>query len=196
MNCPLVRIVAVALALAYALTGAPPAQAGTTGGITGRVLTAGTNEPIAGATINAVSPSQTASATTDASGGFRFLSLSPDSYTISVQHAGYNPVAQAGIAVFADQVQTINITMQPALKQIGTVTSRAAGLVKAGSTSDVYSVNPTVAGAASGLIGPGGLTNAYGAIASVPGVQIDAGEQGWFQTVKIRGGDIDQVGYE
>src|SRR5208283_6154060 len=72
----------------------------------------------------------------------------------------------------------------------------AGSLVRAGTTSDVYSVNATMASAAAGLTGPGSLSNAYGAIQSVPGVSIDPGEQGWYQSVHIRGGDLDQVGYE
>ena len=77
------------------------------------------------------------------------------------------------------------------------VAQTAASLLEgAGTTSDVYSVNSAGQQAAQGLSGPGSLNNAYGAIASVPGVALDQNEQGWWQTLKVRGGDIDQVGYE
>ncbi|HLI97240.1 MAG TPA: TonB-dependent receptor [Candidatus Baltobacteraceae bacterium] len=184
--------------IAFAASGAPIASvAGTTGGVTGRVVDTATNAPLANVTVTANSPSQSGTTTTDATGTYRFLSLAPDSYTISFEKQGYTPVSDAGISIFADQVQTLNVAMIPSLKTIAQVRSRSAtDVVKPGTTSDVYSVNPTMAGAAAGVIGPGGLSNAYGAIASVPGVSVDAGEQGWFQTVHIRGGDIDQVGYE
>ena len=173
------------------------ASAGTTGGITGRVVDAASQAPLAGVVVTVNSPSQNASGTTDASGTFRFLTLAPDTYTIAFSKDGYDSIAQPGLSVFADQVQTYNATLNKMLKTIGRVTSQAASnLIKPGTTSDVYSINSAGQKAAASLIGPGGLSNAYGAIQSAPGVAIDQGEQGWFQTVHIRGGDIDQVGYE
>jgi len=173
------------------------AMAGTTGGVTGRVVDSGTQVPLANVAVTITSPSQTATATSDANGSYRFLSLAPDTYTLNFNKDGYTPVSNPGLSIFADQIQTVNIAMTPTLKTIANVRSRAGtDIVKAGTTSDVYSVNAAGASAAQSLIGPGGLNNAYGAVASVPGVNIDAGEQGWFQTVHIRGGDIDQVGYE
>lgn len=173
------------------------ALAGTTGGVTGRVLDAQNQAPIAGATVTATSPSQTASVVTDANGRYSFLTLAPDTYTLSFAKDGYDPVAQPGLGVFADQVQTYIASMRKTIRTIAHVTSQSASnLVKAGQTSDVYSIDAAGQKAASTLVGPGGLSNAYGAIQSAPGVAIDQGEQGWFQTVHIRGGDIDQVGYE
>src|SRR5579862_6157279 len=174
-----------------------PATAGTTGGISGHVIDSNSQAPIAGVNVVAVSATQTATATTDASGSFHFLSLVPDTYTLQFSKDGYDQLSQAGITIFSDQNQDVAITMVKTLKTIARVTSRAAGsLVKSGTGSDVYSINTTVANAATGLTGPGSLSNAYGAIASVPGVSIGPGESGWYQTVSIRGGDIDQVGYE
>jgi outer membrane receptor protein involved in Fe transport len=186
------------IALALAIGSEPlAALSGTTGGVTGRIVDSTTNAPVANVTVTAISPSQASTTTTDASGTYRFLSLAPDTYTISFQKDGYTPVSEPGLSIFADQVQTLNAALTPSLKTIAQVRSRSAtDVVKPGTTSDVYSVNAAGQQAARSLIGPGGLNNAYGAIASVPGVAIDAGEQGWFQTVHIRGGDIDQVGWE
>ena len=172
------------------------ASAGTTGNITGRVTDSSTHAALAGVTVSITSPSQNATSVTDAGGNYRFLSLAPDTYTLSAQKDGYDALSLPGIAVFADQTQTVNVALVASLKTIAKVTTRASNLVKAGTTSDVYSLNATNATAAQALVGPGGLSNAYGAIASVPGVNVDPGEQGWFQTVHIRGGDIDQIGYE
>ena len=173
------------------------ALAGTTGGMTGRVTDTQSQAPLADVRVIASSPSQQAATTTDASGTFRFLSLPPDTYTVTFTKDGYDDLSQPGATVLADQVQTVNVSLLKSLKTIARVTSRAGGnLLKPGTTSDVYSVNATTAAAASSLAGPGGLSNAYGAIASVPGVAVETGEAGWFQQVHIRGGDIDQVGYE
>ncbi|HYK53692.1 MAG TPA: TonB-dependent receptor, partial [Candidatus Eremiobacteraceae bacterium] len=46
------------------------------------------------------------------------------------------------------------------------------------------------------LGGSGALDQAYGAIASQPGVVVPPGQVGWMQNIHIRGGDFDQVGYE
>jgi hypothetical protein len=190
---------ALALLTLGAVLGAStiPAFAGTTGGVSGHVVDSVSQSPIAGVTVSAVSATQSASATTDATGSFHFLSLVPDTYTLQFSKDGYDQLSQAGVSVFSDQQESVTISLVKTLKTIAKVTSRAAGsLVKSGTGSDVYSVNPTVANAATGLTGPGSLSNAYGAIASVPGVSIGPGESGWYQTVSIRGGDIDQVGYE
>ncbi len=173
------------------------AVAGTTGGITGRVTDAQSHAPIGGVLVSAVSPSQSATSTTDASGSFRFLTLVPDTYTLSFSKSGYDPVTQPGTTVVADQVQSEAVAMNQTLRTIAHVSAQSAGsLLKAGATSDVYSINAAGQKAAQGLSGPGSLNNAYGALASVPGVSLDQGEQGWWQTVHVRGGDIDQVGYE
>jgi hypothetical protein len=173
------------------------AFASNTGTLRGRVTEAGTGIPIAGAAVTASSPSQTATTVTDGSGSFAFISLAPDTYTVSVTKTGYEPQSQAGVGIFADQSGRIDVTMPKVLKTIARTTSRSVQtLVHAGVTSDVYSVNPTGQKKASTLSGSGSLTQAYGAIASAPGVNIPSNQQGWYQGVYVRGGDIDQVAYE
>ena len=191
-------LLAIPLALVVLFTLVPaPLYAGTTGGLSGRVLDSQTRAPISGVTVTASAPSQTATTTSDASGAFRFLSLAPDTYTLNFSKSGYDSIAQPGFTVVADQVQSYNATMVRTLRTIAHVAAQSsASLVKAGTTSDVYSVNSAGQRATQGFSGPGSLNNAYGAIASVPGVMLDPGEAGWFQTVHVRGGDIDQVGYE
>ena len=173
------------------------AFAGTTGTITGTVVDSATKAPIAGAQVSAVSPSQVAHVTTDTSGRFTFLSLSPETYTISAQHAGYDDVSISGISVFADQSQVIPIGLQKSLKQIARVTSRSSlSPVRPGTGTDVYSVSPGLTTAAATLGGGGGLNNAYSAIASMPGAYVPPNQVGVNQTVYIRGGYYDQIGYE
>jgi len=57
-------------------------------------------------------------------------------------------------------------------------------------------VNPAGQKAAQALGGAGSVMQAYGAIASVPGVNVPSTQAGWYQGVYVRGGDIDQVAYE
>jgi hypothetical protein len=173
------------------------ALAGTTGGLTGTVLDAGSGAPIAGARVQVSSPSDVSSVTTDASGHFAFLTLAPDTYTLSVTKTGYQDLSIPGQSVFADTVQTVTVRVANALRTIARVSATAAGsLVKSGTTADVYSVNQAMQRAASTLGGGGSLNSAYAAVASVPGAYVPMNQTGYYQTVTIRGGDFDQVGYE
>ncbi|HZV77036.1 MAG TPA: TonB-dependent receptor [Candidatus Babeliales bacterium] len=173
------------------------ARAGTTGTLRGRVLDAATHAPIAGAAVIASSPSQTAQTVSDGAGAFSFISLQPDTYTVSASASGYDPQSQPGVVIVADQSATVALALQKTLKTIAHTTSKSnASLVHSGVTSDVYSINPAGQKAASTLNGSGSLTQAYGAIASAPGVNIPSNQQGWYQSVYIRGGDVDQVAYE
>jgi Carboxypeptidase regulatory-like domain/TonB dependent receptor len=189
-------LVAVVLTASLVAAGGGFAVAGTTGGLKGLVVsTAGA--PVPAARVTATSPSQTTVATTDASGRFTILSLAPDTYTLTVEKDGFNASSIAGISIFADQMQNIHITLQPALRTIANVTSRSSmDQVKPGQTGDVYSVNSALTKAAQGLGGGGDLNNAYSAIATVPGAFVPPEQQGWAQVVYIRGGAFDQIGYE
>ncbi len=175
-----------------------PAVAGTTGGLRGRVVDQATGAGLAGAVVTATSPSQTQSTQTDASGNFNFLSLAPDTYVVSAELKGYDAASAAGVSVLADQVQSVgSFTLAKTLRTIGAIRSRSSsGLVRPGTTSDVYSVNASQAAAAAAVGGPGGLNQAYSAIATVPGANVPQGQQGWNQLVYIRGGDYSDVANE
>ncbi len=173
------------------------ACAGTTGGLRGRILDRDTQRGLPGVRVTVASPSQTQSATTDANGAFVFISLIPDTYTISAQPPGYDAAVQAGITILADQVQSASLTPARVTQTIGRTASRSASsLVKSGVTGDVYSVNAAGALAAQALGGSGSINQAYSAMASVPGVSLQMGQQGWNQAVYVRGGDYEDVAYE
>jgi hypothetical protein len=189
-----------ALLAACAMTGAFGASvslAGTTGSLAGTVVDAKSQAPLGGVRVDASSPSQAVSTTTDANGRFTFISLNPDTYALTLGRSGYERLVAGGITVQADQQLSQQFALQPSLQQIGHVTSRSPlDLVKPGTTNDVYSVGPAVAAAAAPLGGGGALNSAYSAIASVPGVFVPPGQQGVNQSVFIRGGYYDQIGYE
>ncbi|HEY1653631.1 MAG TPA: TonB-dependent receptor [Candidatus Tumulicola sp.] len=173
------------------------ALAGTTGGLSGSVVDADNTAPVAGAQVTVSSPSQNATGTTDATGHFTFLTLPPDTYTVTIAKSGYQSISVPGQVVFADTVQTLTVRLPKALKTIAHVSATGVGtLVKSGTTADIYSVNAGMQKAASALGGGGSLNSAYSAVASVPGAYVPANQTGYFQTVTIRGGDYDQVGYE
>lgn len=196
MRNSLARTLTAVLVLVLMLVQGTLVLAGTTGSISGTV--SDTNgAPVNGATVSVVSPSQTATTQTNAQGKFTFASLGPDTYTVNITLAGYTPVAQGGVTVTADQDNRVGFTVARQLTQIGRVTSRQNNeLVKAGTIQDVYTVNPAQQQAVQGLGGGGSLNQAYSAIASVPGVYVPQGQQGWAQSVYIRGGNYTSLGYE
>src|ERR1700680_4204700 len=134
------RLVAVAAMVVSLLSGSA-VFAGTTGALTGRViLTDGT--AVAGAKVTPASPTETVTAITDARGAFAFVALTPDTYTVTAARTGVQTQQEFGITVTADNTRTIIISTIAAVRTLDTITTRAtAGLVRPGTTSDVYSVN-------------------------------------------------------
>jgi hypothetical protein len=191
---------AIAFVAIFAICfGGQAAYAGTTGDITGTILDAITGQPVVGAKVTAVSPSQVAMATAAADGKFALLSLAPDTYTISVEFPGYDQLSESGISVFADQTQRLPLKLQKTLKTIGKITTRSnSDLVRPGAVSDSYSVNASTQARVTGNGGGGSLNQAYSALATVPGVYVPSGQNGWSQSagVTVRGGTHTQVGYE
>jgi Carboxypeptidase regulatory-like domain len=173
------------------------ALAGVTGNLAGDVRD-NTGAPVAGATVQVVSPSQQASTTTDAGGHFTILSLAPDTYTVNVSKAGYQSTSFPGNVVFADQTQQTTYTISKTLKVIANVTAVGAGaLVKSGVGSDLYSVNATQAAASQALGGGGNLNNAYSALSTVPGLQVNLGGIGWtFNAAYSRGQNYYYTAFE
>jgi Carboxypeptidase regulatory-like domain len=173
------------------------ALAGVTGNLAGNVRD-NTGAPVAGATIQVVSPSQQASTTTDAGGHFAFLSLAPDTYTVNISKAGYQATSFPGNVVFADQTQQSTFTINKTLKVIANVTATGAGaLVKSGVGSDLYSVNSAQAAAAAPFGGGGQLNSAYSTMATVPGLQVNLGGLGWtYSATYVRGQNQQYTGFE
>ncbi|MBC5802200.1 MAG: TonB-dependent receptor, partial [Candidatus Eremiobacteraeota bacterium] len=173
------------------------ASAGTTGSLGGRILETKTRAPVVGAVVSVTSPSQTANTTTDSSGHFTFISLAPDTYQLGVTKQGFEQLQVPGITIQADQQRSLDFSLDRSLRQIARVAARSAlDVVRPGTTTDVYSVNSAVTSAAAPIGGGGSLNNAYSAIAAVPGAFVPPGQMGVNQSVYIRGGYYDQIGYE
>ncbi|MDE2483603.1 MAG: TonB-dependent receptor [bacterium] len=173
------------------------ALAGTTGGLSG-VVTDTKGAPVAGAAVKLVSASQVVSAKTDASGHFSFLSLEPDTYTVSIDKDNFAPLNVVGVTVFADQQQTLTFQLSPQLKTIAKETAAAASsLVKGSVGADIYSVNSSQIAASQSLGGGGNLNSAYSAMSSVPGVNVPIGGSGWnSNVVYVRGSQSFFTGFE
>ncbi len=174
--------------------------AGTTGQLSGTVLDATSKQPLAGVKVTAASPQQVATSVTDAAGHYSFVNLAPDTYTVSVEAQGYQPVSLAGITITADNTRVLPINEEKQLKTIGRVTTRAASsLVRPGTTADVYSITPVTQQKVAAAGGGGNLNSAFSALATVPGVSVAPGQSGYIGAgagLSIRGGDYDQIGYQ
>src|SRR5438093_7911773 len=104
-------IVAAACAALVAL--ATPAFAQTTGQVIGTVVDA-QGGVLPGVTVTATSPQLqgTRTATTDATGTFRFPTLPPGAYTIKTTLSGFQDAAQENVTVSLDRSATVNLKMQ------------------------------------------------------------------------------------
>ncbi|HZZ64429.1 MAG TPA: carboxypeptidase regulatory-like domain-containing protein, partial [Candidatus Baltobacteraceae bacterium] len=172
------------------------ALAGTTGGISGYVRDTDGN-PVVNARVTMSSPSEVTSTSTDASGHFAFLSLAPDTYSLGAIKDGYQESSLAGVTVFADQVQTVAVTMPHLLRTIASVRSQSASnLVKSGVGGNIYNVDAGQIQKTSVLGGGGNLDSAYSAIASVPGLVVGTGGSGWNQAVIVHGNYPWYTGFE
>jgi len=191
------RRLAIAALLATALTVVlvAPAGAGTTGTLSGYVLT-GIDTPVPGAKVSAASPTETVVTTTDQNGYFSFVSLPPDTYAVTASKDGYQPVEQPDVTIVADNVVSVRL-VTTVTKTLATVNVSAAnGLLRPSTTQDVYSVSPRTESSIASLGGGGDLDNAYSAIASIPGTFVPTGQTGWNEPVFVRGGDYTEIGFE
>jgi hypothetical protein len=195
-----IRAIVAVFTLSAMLCQGTSVLAGTTGQLSGTAVDAVTNAPIVGAKITVSSPSQIATSTTDGGGHFSFLALAPDTYILSIERQGYEDTSITGITVTADNARTLNVPVGKALRTVASVKSRAASsLVKAGTTSDVYSVDATQQSKVSAAGGGGTQNSAFSALSTVPGVYVAPGQSGYIgagASLSIRGGDYDQIGYE
>jgi len=134
-------IAAVCVVCALVANALSPAAAGTTGVLSG-TLTDARGAPLAGVTVDAVSPSGRHTEKTDSKGFYSFAGVEPDTYVVSFELAGYQSRSSEGIVVFADQVATVNASLQRALRVIGgsTVRATAGGAFQPSQTADTYSV--------------------------------------------------------
>jgi hypothetical protein len=187
------RVCAAALAMVVSMTLylCAPALAANTGSITGTVTDATTGAPVSNVQVMASSPSSNASATTDAHGFFSLVALIPETYTVSFQHQGYEPISTAGVTVMQDATATLNEQLHTQLKTIASVRSSAStNLVKPNEGSDVYTVGGQQLQAATNPVDTHETLYQY--LAITPGVT----GNGFPSQPRIRGGQVTDLGYE
>ncbi|HKU68092.1 MAG TPA: TonB-dependent receptor [Candidatus Baltobacteraceae bacterium] len=166
------------------------AQTATTGAITGTV-TDPNGKPVADVQVTAASPSQTASATTNNSGFYSLVNLTPDTYTVSFQKQGFAAASVPGVTVFQLQTATLNHQLQTALRTIAQVRATgASNLVKSNQGSDVYNVSGQQLTAATNPVNTHETLYQY--LAVTPGVT----GTGFPSQPRVRGGQVTDLGYQ
>src|SRR5437764_12446036 len=112
-RCPTPRFLAVvtaALCLSlFAVSGFAQFQ---TGNIYGKVQ-AKDGSVLPGVTVTLTGVGAPQTTVSDAQGNFRFLNLSPGTYTIKSELAGYGTATRAGITVRVAQNADVSMTMTP-----------------------------------------------------------------------------------
>src|SRR5438552_3119764 len=74
-------------------------------------------------TLTGVGAPQTA--VTDAQGNFRFLNLSPGTYSLKAELSGYGSAIRAGVGVRVAQSADVTLTLNPSVSESITVTAEA-----------------------------------------------------------------------
>lgn len=123
------RVLPELFALLYTWSGAPlaaqaapAAQPGAVGTITGRVVEAVTEAPVAGATVRVVG--QEVAIQSDASGRFVLRGVRVGIVSIEVRRLGFAPVVKGDIAVSPAKPAEVAITLRPIDVQLDAVTVR------------------------------------------------------------------------
>ena len=112
-----------------------------TGYLSGTVSSLVTGDPIAGATVEALDPNQTWTATTGGGGAYQ-LEVAFGDYTVMAVAPGYMPTTTTGIMVRANQTTTLDLTL------VVTPTFILSGHVRDALTSSPVSATVSLPGAA------------------------------------------------
>src|SRR6266487_6059611 len=141
-GCPTPRLLAVIVAaMCVALLAGSALAQFQTGNIYGKVQ-AKDGSVLPGVTVTLTGVGAPQTTVTDALGNFRFISLSPGTYSIKSELAGYGNATRSGISVRVAQNADVTMTLNPSVSESITVTAEAPLLDvrKAGTAINVTKV--------------------------------------------------------
>ena len=183
-RCPNPRLLAVLAALCISLFAVSAFAQSQSGNIYGKVQ-AKDGSALPGVTVTLTGVGAPQTTVSDAQGNFRFLSLSPGSYTLKSELSGYGMSTRAGIGVNVGRNSDVTMTLNPSVAESITVTAEAPLLDvrKSGTSTNVTKVEmekiPT-------------SRDPWTVLQSVPSVQVDrinvGGSQSGQQSVYIAKG--------
>jgi hypothetical protein len=181
--------------LAVLVTPTPSlAVGGVTGSIRGQLVESSTGNAIANAAVTATSPSGSYKATTDSNGRFTLIQLPTDTYVISFEKQGYEPISLSGVSVVGDSTVDLGkVTFAKALRTIGSIRSRSAtSAFQPSQTQDTYTVSGQRVEQA---LGNPESTNENTLLQSVPGV-IPTFDTSNGTGLSVRGSLAVELGYQ
>src|SRR5262249_29993195 len=113
-----------------------------TGNIYGKVQ-AKDGSVLPGVTVTLTGIGAPQNAITDGQGNFRFLNLSPGTYTIKGELSGYGTATRAGVSVRVAQNADVTLTLNPSVNESITVTAEAPllDIRKAGTGTNVVELD-------------------------------------------------------
>ena len=164
-RCPSSRILAIVATLCISLLAVSAFAQLQTGNIYGRTQ-AKDGSVLPGVTVTLTGVGAPQNAVSDAQGSFRFPNLSPGSYTLKAELAGYGTATRAGLTVSVGQNADISMTLNPSMAESITVTAESPLLDvrKAGTATNVSKIEmekiPT-------------SRDPWTVLQSVPAVQVD-----------------------
>jgi len=187
-------VVVLGVAIAAGFPVGIPAAESTTGAIVGTV-SGERAMALPNAELIVRSAAGRSVAHSDARGRFTLLGLVADVYLVTVSAPGYATETDPGIRVIAGTVTRASFVLHALTQTIGTVRARSAPFV-AGAPADTFSVNGADAQARAPVASSSGLATylqgtVQGAIAGVPGVDLDA-----FGNAILRAGRVGDAVYE
>lgn len=186
-------VLGVVLSMALSMTYPAFAAGGQTGNVSGTVVEDVSGVPIPNAAITIVSPTGTYKTTTNGRGFFSILGLNVDTYTISVEAKGFEPLLREGVTIIGDQdysLGIIRVAKTTAPRLIGTVRARNVNSAfQPGQTVDSVTVSGDRIAQTTGKTGSGGDEKAL--VQAVPGVTLDS-----MNEIIIRGSLETEVGYQ
>jgi hypothetical protein len=166
----------------------------TTGGITGVVVDM-RRAPVPNARLSAAAPAGTYATTSDAHGRFALLGMVPGTYVFSVEAPGFGAIMQSSVSVAPGEVLEMSFHLERTLQTIGQVRAPRAAFT-AGATSDQFTLSDQAALAHTPTTSSAGLGSylqgtAQGAIANVPGVDLDP-----FANAVVRSGGVSDTVFD
>ena len=165
-------VACAAAALLIATSAVAALGAGTTGSVTGTVNDTVKHQALAGVKVTIVAPTGQYGTTTDAKGFFALSGVIPDTYIVSFELTGYEPIAVKGVSVFSGQSIDGSTPMTKSLSTIGRVTAHSiGGAYQPGLTQDTYTITSSQIDTAVG--DPYNLSQTQ-LLQSLPGVSIDS----------------------
>ena len=123
-RCPPLMFRAVWFALLLALVAGSAFSQSTTGNIFGTVE-GNDNAVLPGVTVTLTGVGASQTTVTDAQGRFRFVNLSPGSYSLKAELSGYGTATRSGLTVNVGRNAEVTMTLNPSVSQSITVTAEA-----------------------------------------------------------------------